>query len=442
MRLKTRTGRRVKRRATRGYWTTFALVCVTGFTYYIQWEHVGTSSRLLLPALQRQLDQMKNDRALPDDQLSFVPPVACTGIQQSTILAQLPRDECDANARRRPWTNACSFSYATCCPDPTWLVQYWQTQHAAAVRQQTQGQHARRTAIYVGCNKAMDAVNTLRMLSGNPIFDKNQWKDELFRGTKEDGKKVHPGHCGQEFDEQFPLVASPLRQQPHAATVYCIEAMPKTAVHLNATAHRLGWHERLVVSNVAISSTDGTTLFPSAKGGEDTVGVENSGLADCQGKGASSTKNALCSEIPMYRLDTFAEHEIQTSTLIDFLSIDVEGFDWEVLKGAPQLLQRVKYLEFEYNWRGLWQEQMLSDSITTLQDANFICYWTGDAGYLWRITGCWQSHYNHKFWSNVACVNTVLAKDLGTVMEKRFQETIHAGSSIRYDKGRPEPKNQ
>jgi hypothetical protein len=35
-------------------------------------------------------------------------------------------------------------------------------------------------ATYMGCNKAIDAVNTLRMISSDTVSDKDVWRDRLF----------------------------------------------------------------------------------------------------------------------------------------------------------------------------------------------------------------------------------------------------------------------
>jgi hypothetical protein len=122
--------------------------------------------------------------------------------------------------------------------------------------------------------------------------------------------------------------------------------------------------------------------------------------------------------------------------VIDFLSIDVEGYDYEVLLGAPLTLKRTKYLEFEYNWKGPWATYQLSQIIDRLQTEHRLwCYWAGAHGNLWRITDCWLSHYDTKFWSNVACVNARLpeAAPLAQRMEERFAHTLAAADAIRYD---------
>jgi len=150
-----------------------------------------------------------------------------------------------------------------------------------------------------------------------------------------------------------------------------------------------------------------------------------------------------CASVPSYRLDTYAqqvmgssqddEQQQKTASVIDIVCVDAEGFDWKVLEGGMGTLQRTKYLEFEYNWRGPWMQQKPSDSAAILlEEVGMICYWAGMAGNLWRITGCWQDHYDLHFWSNVACVNPDLAPELAARIEEAFLTTLEAGYDIHY----------
>jgi hypothetical protein len=146
--------------------------------------------------------------------------------------------------------------------------------------------------------------------------------------------------------------------------------------------------------------------------------------------------------VTQYALDTFVQHyvtEAKTTTtndngdgdfLIDILSIDVEGYDWPVLVGANQTLQRTKYLEFEYHSVGAWNKYNLSTAIAFLHQHQFMCYWAGREGKLWRITGCWRHEYDRfKQWSNVGCVHRTNAPRLARRMEERFLQTIDTGES-------------
>jgi FkbM family methyltransferase len=342
------------------------------------------------------------------------PPV-CTAEQRSIIEQQLPPDLCNQTVRS-PWRNKCSFTFATQCPEAIWLQEYYKVKKPNTPAP---------VAIYVGCNKGMDAVDTLRMLSGDAFIDKKPWKKQFFTA-----EKVVPGVCNQENTPSFDVSLVPLRSD---ARVYCVEAMPKTAVQLSTTALKMGYHGKLIVTNAAMSSTNGMVAFP-----DEAAGTENHGIELCQ------THADRCAKVQMYRLDTYVDkylpevHKEDTTRIIDFLSTDVEGFDWEVLKGGDKTLRRVRYLEFEYNHRGKWQDTLLSTAISTLKEQGFVCYWAGANGNAWRLTDCFLDYYNLKFWSNVACVNTKLKnEDDGAVfianrLEELFLQTLAKGDSLQF----------
>jgi FkbM family methyltransferase len=99
-----------------------------------------------------------------------------------------------------------------------------------------------------------------------------------------------------------------------------------------------------VVTHAAMSKEDGSVYFPR----DSKVGVENKGIsnADCSKGNASS-----CINVKMYSLDTYVETFVPKGIHINYLSVDVEGWDFEVLLGGKRgALSRVHYLEFEYNW--------------------------------------------------------------------------------------------
>lgn len=247
-------------------------------------------------------------------------PPQCTVADLAKIKKQLPPLRCESTSAQ-PWENDCNFSFATRCPDPVWLSMLYS---------ETSILSSSPMAIYVGCNKAMDAVNTLRMLSKNLTFDRNVWRMALLGSSKDH----EAGRCGQEFGEQFIIPHDSKDIQD--AVVHCIEAMPITAKHLMSTAQQLYWSdEHLTISNIAVSDTDGAIYFPNLVG---KVGVENMGIENCAKPRQRRKQN--CVEVPLYRLDTYmgnAEKWMDEKQLVDFLSIDVEGFDFEVLLGAPKV---------------------------------------------------------------------------------------------------------
>ena len=342
----------------------------------------------------------------------------CDEKEHEIIRYQLPFHEC-LNAI---YPKSCSTSYATRCPDPYWVSDLFRKNADVLVPSDSNRNHPP-IAISVGCNKGTDAVKALGLISGLSQYNIEDW-NEVFR----DRKKTKPGPC--EYDK---VPARKEEEETHSnvfyedAIVYCIEAMPVTVEKLIETTQKLGWQDNFIVRNLAIADSDGITLFPNVK---TEVGVEYLGLGDCY---IDRTRH-LCQEVPLMRLDNFTTLQLDDDFLIEILSIDAEGYDFEVLLGAAETLKRTKYLEFEYHEAGAWQHYLLSDAITMLQDMNFVCYWAGSFGHLWRITDCWIDFYQSHCWSNVACVNTgiVGTEPLAARMEEDFQQTLRLGHDIRY----------
>lgn len=332
-------------------------------------------------------------------------PKKCSKRDLKTLLHQLPPDDCVKYARFA-FGNKCSFSYATRCPESTWVTEYFRT-----VRESV------RTAMYVGCNKGLDTVNTLRMISNNPKYDKEKWKDLFFAN-----RTVQPGHCSQETEPQVELAEN---TKPNEAFLYCVEAMPITAGRLNDTVNQLGWSDVIQVTNNAMAGFDGSAMFPNV---EETVGVEGKGLADCK------HSSAACKKVPVFTFDTYMQKFSKGGRResIDYLSVDVEGYDFDVLLGAKQTLRRIRYFEFEYNWKGSWAVQKLSHAVDLFKDHGFACYFMGTQNHIWRITDCWQDHYDLRFWSNVACVNLNdrVILPMAIHMETLFQETLKLGTKL------------
>jgi hypothetical protein len=164
------------------------------------------------------------------------------------------------------------------------------------------------------------------------------------------------------------------------------------------------------VTKAAVSSADGTIGFASAAGG-----AENAGLDGCK-------KN--CEEVPMYSLQTYVNKFVKSKIApINVLSIDVEGFDFDVLFGAGDVLDRTEYIEFEYHASGNWKNYHVMDAVRLLNGKGFTCYWSG-RGKLWRLTECDHEVYNHWHgWSNVACAHRS-QKVLAIKMENLFLDTL------------------
>ena len=335
-------------------------------------------------------------------------PSQCSASQIETIKRQL-----NCGPRR------CMIRMHTACPINTWIEAFYKERTTSVTSRPQQYQQ---TALVVGCNKAMDAVETLRMLSNNNTFDKNVWRDALYKG-----KSFAAGACRQDIAPQWPiLINENNKNDPSFSVVHCIEAMPNTARELLRTAQQLGWQDNLVVTHAAMSDKDGIARFPD--GSNDTMGQEGTGIDACSSIG-TTTANSNCVEVQQYKLDTFYESVVdsggQQDKAIDMLLVDVEGFDWPVLMGGEKTLAQSRYLEFEVHSVGVWPQFSLKVAVESLKSQGFVCYWSGK-NKLWRITDCWIEQYERKMWSNIACVNRNHAEvdDLANHMEHLFLQTI------------------
>ncbi|EJK67541.1 hypothetical protein THAOC_11408 [Thalassiosira oceanica] len=339
----------------------------------------------------------------------------CSAEQLRAIKRQLPSEDCEKH-QRAPFNQRCSHTYATKCPDQVWVDDFYTRFHTnsnSTLQESLVG-------IFVGCNKGMDAVDTLRMLSGNPKFDKNKWRDTFFRSKTLGKTDKNAGVCLQAVTPMFEI---PEGTQAVDAMVHCIEPLPVTARELSRSARELGWaSDGLTVSHAAVARENGMALFPD--GGQ--LGKENNGIANGCGNN--------CKEVTVYDLDTYVE-KYAPDVPINILSIDVEGYDSDVILGGNRTLRRVEYLEFEYNWMGSWKAMPLSTLISHLDQMGFTCYWPGFDRTIWRITGCFLKHYNLHYWSNVACINRRMdsVRSVAETMETMFLETIERGDGALRD---------
>jgi FkbM family methyltransferase len=432
--------------------TLFMFVFGWSFAYYLTVPSATTllfkSSTFDWGISQKQHDDNYDDKSQRTP-IIIVPAVIsqCTAEQLDIIRYQLPPTEC-LKFQNRPFVQRCSFSYATRCPESIWLEEHYHRLHGSNNdnnNNNINNNNDMMIGIYVGCNKGMDAVNTMRMLSGDPQYNKTIWKETMQSMTA----SWHDGVCGQEHVEQFAIPPNSTHRRHRPAQVHCIEPMPVTVDALQRSAKHLGWDQQGFAPIMgAMSIQDGTSQVPSATSDLKT-GVENIGMVNWKKTCNSNLyPDAKCETLVTYRLDTYVDKFINNNntdhvdSAIQLLMVDVEGFDFDVLQGGPKVLQRVQYLEFEYNWMGRWRNQNLADAISMLEKVGFVCYWPGTGGRIWRISGCWLDHYAVRFWSNVACVNQNFQEValMADRMEELFLATLAKGNAIHYGE-RPKIKN-
>ena len=376
-----------------------------------------------------QLKSTQINESTSADKPTALPPLEpleqCSPEQLAIIKKQLPPDECLEN-KRQQHRQRCSFTYASRCPDAVWLEDFYTDIHSKTSSSQLQSPFV---SLFIGCNKGFDAFNALRMGSGNRHFEKANWRKAITKRVEDSGGRLHHSVCNQDAEPQFPLPESSPNSTHTDAIVHCIEPMPQTYKTLRMTASSLNMStDNFKVVNAAFSQKDGSIPFPAGA----RVGQENQGIANCGGP-----NDPRCVNVKMYSLDTYVDENISPNATINYLSVDVEGYDMDVLLGGYRTaLPRTQYLEFEYNWVGPWAKQKLSDLIPVLEsNFGFACYWPGNDGNIWRITKCFLDHYDIHFWSNVACVNRNFeeARPIAEKMEMMFMQTLEKGDDIVMD---------
>jgi len=283
-------------------------------------------------------------------------------------------------------------SYATRCPDPTW-IDLWYREGIAIESF---------LGISVCCNTGSDAIQMTRMGMSNSDFDVLAWAKAM---DSDEISYVCHGAASKEVNSKT--------KRP--GEMHCIEPMPETFLALSNASTELDTESKnFIVSHTAISSTNGEIKFPIGN----AAGVERFGMDACD-------EGRNCKSVPMYTLETYVDKFVRGTGPVNILQIDVEGFDFDVLFGASSVLDRTQYLEFEYHRAGHWGSLHLQDAVRLLLDRKgFTCYWMGK-GKLWRSTECYVRAYDIWYdWSNVACVHRRGGVALAKIMEYVFDCTI------------------
>jgi FkbM family methyltransferase len=252
--------------------------------------------------------------------------------------------------------------------------------------------------ISIGCNRGDDLLNIMRLWSRNASYAYNAVETEY--NTLFQSGRACP----------FPADIDPPVSNPRPAQAFCVEAMSSTSKAVYDIFQRQHWDSTIHVIHAAVSSARGEAWFPSSFIGQETMGLNEEG----------EMGHDL---VPVITVDELVkEHKLSR---VDVLSIDTEGNDAKVLLGAVHTLPLVRFLEFEYHHIGHWGQSDLQLIAELLDQFGFDCYWQGNKGQLWRLTGCWDdSFYSKRDWSNIACVKR---KERGfhAVMEAIARRHLH-----------------
>jgi FkbM family methyltransferase len=341
---------------------------------------------------------------------SFVP-LQCTTEQLAQVAKQLPAGGCEANKGKAWKRELCSFSAATSCADPTWMRDYYAQQDFSTSSQGF-------VAVVVGCNKGYTALDMLHTSTKQSKYQWNKWQTSFLSQTTEGVQDSQncPKHTAA-------AMAAAGGAEHSNAKVFCLEPVPNTFAQLQSTKEAMGIGDELVLEQVALATWTGTSRVST----KDKIGIEGVGFTNWkQVCDKVPVGDPGCVDVNVDSLDHWISQrtDLSPDAPIHYLSVETEGHDYEVLAGSANTLKRVHYIDLTYHWFGNWKQQSLKDLTERLQKKGFACYWAGSDQNLWRITDCWQEHYEDQFWANIACVNTEIAGPLAQTMEGLFQATL------------------
>jgi len=101
--------------------------------------------------------------------------------------------------------------------------------------------------------------------------------------------------------------------------------------------------------------------------------------------------------LPVVRLDSL--ESLQKTQEISFLKIDTEGYEIDVLRGAENLFEKIKLIQFEYGGTYPHRGVFLKDVINYLQKHNFTYFYYLSNDALVRMDT--QNVYEHELYTNI-----------------------------------------
>ena len=362
-------------------------------------------------------------------------PPNCTLEQLGVVSKQLPPEGC-VKREKRPWVyGECSFANRTICgnANPHWFYDF--IQQSKSVDEPFRG-------IIIGCNKGYEAVELLRIVSPpseNKIYDWRKWRDTFSSNADED---LHDDvDNSTDCSINGAATSNTRATETKKVHVYCIEAMPKTIVRLKTTKKKLGYGDELDITEMVVADQVVSHGVPVLM--TDVIGATSIGpyhwKRKCRKKGANNCTNVFQGSIDQFveskpdlrAISNDTETGLNTSPLIQYMSITAEGSDYDILKGTAKNLARIQYIDFGYHYHFHWGSKDLKDLIFRLKKKGFVCYFTGSNGEdMWRITDCWQEHYGIKFKATIGCANANIpeAEPLLERMEETFLRTLNKTS--------------
>lgn len=287
--------------------------------------------------------------------------------------------------------------YGTNCPMAAWVDAMVANDSSPA-----------KVVMDVGCNKGNDAVEWLeRWASTEKLFwSGKKWVDyyqQQFNVSKDHGYACHWEESTPRAVEMYALSKPATPKTETQPMVICVEASEGAVGLLNAASVALGYKGKTEFGSLEIVHAavvdkvppSGTLEFPKSDAsnpGSEVLGINQSSAG-------------LTVPVPAKTVDDILVDFGLTK--LDILTIDVEGADPAVLRGATKALSLARYVEFEVH-RDLattaWGSTTLASVVGALDHQGFDCYWAGNNGKLLSMKRCWTENFERGAWGNAACV--------------------------------------
>lgn len=275
------------------------------------------------------------------------------------------------------------------CPPRDWLTLF-----ADSIPKESK----KANVFVIGCNKGDEWVTLMNLFSGNSTYNVNAYHSNVLDYIKnktscndEQAKQVYA--C----DISHRKLKLKVNQDVKAVKAYCIEPIGSNIQLLRALSTTMQFDpSAAVVMKMALNSYNGIAMFPK----DQSIGYEIAGLNDNLG-------DKQPDNVTMRNMDTLVNENLLPTDTIDFVSLDTEGFDAEVIMGFFKTLvtRHVRCIEFEYHKDRRWSTADLQMIITMFDLLTFDCFVQGNDNEIWRLTGCWHRDYGKRRWSNIVCIN-------------------------------------
>jgi len=243
----------------------------------------------------------------------------------------------------------------------------------------------------IGCNKGNDALKWMERWDTWGFFSTQKWIDTV-NGMIAGGHGYAcpvSGSCvtARQANKDMPEYPIGLCVEPMQAN---IDLLHKVSSALGYTANTQRGSFHIVQAAVMDKASPNATIsFPDGEPGQETLGLE----AFVQTDVPLRTVDMLAAEFALDR--------------VDILTIDTEGADPAVLRGAVQTLRSVRYIEFEVarmKTNTEWEHHTLHSVVADLDAKGFDCYWAGNNAKLLSMNRCWDDSFERRVWANAACV--------------------------------------